>query len=609
MDDTDGVHGDDEGTQFRGDDDLGEGGSEVEEEDVYSQLAQKEQDLLLAAQLGKVLLEKNEELEQRNATLLEEFTQKTEELEQERYSLQMQLAQRQDEFESTIKDLQDDVKSLQDQLSSHDNEVTVGNRKHTQDLRQLQQHNETLSEQLRQSVAQQDVLSSELEQLRCQLSSRRTSFDRRVDQVGELEDELESLRHRLQELEVRIRTVAEERDALAAELEDLQEYVLLLEKQRQKQDTQLNDQQREMRELQEVNTSLQVQLDHVTTYTHNSSGSSQTLFSELANMSDMPDGQVQMHNLDRVTSLSAEMLDEDQFECDDDNEAIFSDTAMVSSPFPTDRSSDFPAMSDEHGDISNTSNQQVLDMMGEAGAEWGEEVTNKIHSDRDHPNHSHQGKAVLSSSHDNQNPRERRPVSLTEELQALLMEMTQSSDSNHDNSESHSSGHNDEGAGDDGFGSLDHERLQRQFSLPTIQPDISDILEDQQSRLRELQKERDALQDALFGRLSPNTLLQQTRAERDAALQRVEQLERDLAQSRQDVASLSTQLMAAIRQKVTISQELDQWQVDLSDMLMVQMHSRITEQQRAEQAIGQLEKQVKTKRPSPSPSPFKLHKS
>lgn len=591
-----------------------EGESELDD-NVYAQLAQKEQDLLLAAELGKALLEKNEELEQRNASLVDEYTQKTEELEQERYSLQMQLTQQQTEFECTIKDLQEDIKTLRDQLSSQDSEVSAGNRKHTQDLRQLQQHNEALSEQLRQSAAQQDSLSAELEQLRNQLSRRRTSFDRRVDHLGELEDELESLRHRQQELESRIRSLTEERDALASELEDLQEYVLMLEKQRQRQDGQLNEQQRDIQELRETNSSLQVQLDHVTSLAHNSSGSSQTLFSELASMSDAPDGHPQMHNLDRVTSLSAEMLDEDDFECDDDD-IIFTDAAMVSSPYPASSNpGGFLCLSDHRDDHHDTDSRMastpVLDMMGEAGAEWGQEGAV---SDGGHRLDSRQEESAASLVAQDPAPAARRHLSLTEELQTLLVEMS-SQTTDRETGKAQSSTCDNDDDDDDGESSLISQddrharyKLHHQFSLPTVQPDLTDILQDQQNRLQALQKECDRLQDQACGRLSPDDLLRQTRMERDAALKRVEELERDLAQSRQDVASLSAQLMAAIRQKVNLSQELDQWQVDLNDMLMLQMYSRITEQQRAEQAIGQLEKQVKAKTTT-APSPLKLHKS
>ena len=49
-----------------------------EEDDVFAQLAQKERDLTLAAELGKALLEKNEELERRNEQTIEDFAHKIE---------------------------------------------------------------------------------------------------------------------------------------------------------------------------------------------------------------------------------------------------------------------------------------------------------------------------------------------------------------------------------------------------------------------------------------------------------------------------------------------------------------------------------------------------
>lgn len=45
---------------------------------IYHLLEQKERDLLLAAELGKALLEKNEELSQQNEKMAEDFSQKLE---------------------------------------------------------------------------------------------------------------------------------------------------------------------------------------------------------------------------------------------------------------------------------------------------------------------------------------------------------------------------------------------------------------------------------------------------------------------------------------------------------------------------------------------------
>jgi coiled-coil domain-containing protein 64 len=48
------------------------------EEDMYVMLAQKERDLLLAAEIGQALLEKNEELSRQNEKIAEDFSKKLE---------------------------------------------------------------------------------------------------------------------------------------------------------------------------------------------------------------------------------------------------------------------------------------------------------------------------------------------------------------------------------------------------------------------------------------------------------------------------------------------------------------------------------------------------
>ena len=51
---------------------------EPDENDIYVMLAQKERDLLLAAEIGQALLEKNEELSKQNEKIAEDFSKKLE---------------------------------------------------------------------------------------------------------------------------------------------------------------------------------------------------------------------------------------------------------------------------------------------------------------------------------------------------------------------------------------------------------------------------------------------------------------------------------------------------------------------------------------------------
>ena len=54
------------------------GASVDEEDDLREQLIQKEKDLILAAELGKALLEKNEELNEANEKMADEFSKRLE---------------------------------------------------------------------------------------------------------------------------------------------------------------------------------------------------------------------------------------------------------------------------------------------------------------------------------------------------------------------------------------------------------------------------------------------------------------------------------------------------------------------------------------------------
>ena len=58
--------------------DENEVGDENKVTDVHALLAQKEKDLILAAELGKALLEKNEDLSQHNEKMAEDFSKQLE---------------------------------------------------------------------------------------------------------------------------------------------------------------------------------------------------------------------------------------------------------------------------------------------------------------------------------------------------------------------------------------------------------------------------------------------------------------------------------------------------------------------------------------------------
>ena len=58
---------------------------------------------------------------------------------------------------------------------------------------------------------------------------------------------------------------------------------------------------------------------------------------------------------------------------------------------------------------------------------------------------------------------------------------------------------------------------------------------------------------------------------RDAAVKRKNNTEIELARSRIDVMQINSQLLEAIQQKVELSQQLEQWKIDMQELLEEQV--------------------------------------
>ena len=103
-----------------------EGGTKKAEVDIYKVIQEKEHDLVLAAELGKVLLDKNEEISQIREKIVLDYTQRLEvqgnqdyqrlsylhrisslqALSQEKYLMSRQLERLEDEYQQEVAELQ-----------------------------------------------------------------------------------------------------------------------------------------------------------------------------------------------------------------------------------------------------------------------------------------------------------------------------------------------------------------------------------------------------------------------------------------------------------------------------------------------------------------------
>ena len=91
-----------------------------------------------------------------------------------------------------------------------------------------------------------------------------------------------------------------------------------------------------------------------------------------------------------------------------------------------------------------------------------------------------------------------------------------------------------------------------------------------------MKEERDTYkQDMEDSSLSKDQLIKKAWEVRDAAVKRKNTAEIDLAKERIATMQINSQLLEAIKQKVELSQQLDQWQGDMEQLLEEQMRERL----------------------------------
>ncbi|KAH6933600.1 hypothetical protein HPB50_016788 [Hyalomma asiaticum] len=100
------------------------------------------------------------------------------------------------------------------------------------------------------------------------------------------------------------------------------------------------------------------------------------------------------------------------------------------------------------------------------------------------------------------------------------------------------------------------------------------------TELRALHEERDRLRDDVgSSRMAKDEIVKRAWDTRDQAVARKNNTEIELAKTRIELMHINSQLMEAIQQKVELSQQLEQWQVDMQSLLdeRVQKQLRIQE--------------------------------
>uniref|UniRef100_A0A8C4EJX7 BICD family-like cargo adapter 2 n=1 Tax=Dicentrarchus labrax TaxID=13489 RepID=A0A8C4EJX7_DICLA len=212
-----------------------------------------ETDLILAAELGQALLEKNEEL----AASLEQSEKEVEALQQEKHVLQRKLEMNELTSGQREVELAADLAALRAELERHHSQGRDRRRDESEQLTQLANHNQRLVEQLAEAVTLEHSLRTELRSLREEMEE--SSFSRNINftQLENTQAENRVLLERLSHMEAQLKASEEDSDRFRTERERLRDRQSELQMKLREKEAEIEQEQGVVFELRTLNHSLQ----------------------------------------------------------------------------------------------------------------------------------------------------------------------------------------------------------------------------------------------------------------------------------------------------------------------------------------------------------------
>ncbi|XP_076369466.1 bicaudal D-related protein homolog isoform X2 [Tachypleus tridentatus] len=503
------------------------------DDDIYAELNRRENDLILAAELGKALLEKNDELSRANERLTEEYSSKLEDLEQEKYTLKRKLDVLAAEYDSRVAELQTDLNELRRELDEHRNLVKSTEKENHHVIQELQDQNQRLTEALKQ-----------------------------IDMLIEKKADLEN----------RIQELIEEKEGLSVSLEESNERVLVLERYKEEQDNQIRRQKKDLEELKQTNYELQNKLGNVLRRTSTPTFGETSIFTEI--------------EMSSVSSVDEELrsLNGSQF--------------GQSRPFTYSGSVGFQGDLDEdeteYDEAELSPFTGVLPQESEENLKFRQELADIYHQLRRLCEDLRRRRDSLSAdsgvppSPDDIEVHHIRVGMISgvlHELRVLMQELlVNCSDSlcmSCQTVENESSV----------VQKIREDLVDKTEELKKKSEEISKLttkVSVQEAELAALKEERDRLAEDIGNtNMGKDQVVKKAWEVRDKAVARKNAVEIELAKTRIDVMQINSQLMEAIQQKVELSQQLEQWQVDMQSLLNEQLRAKLQNQEQEEKASSQ----------------------
>ncbi|XP_037387078.1 BICD family-like cargo adapter 1 isoform X2 [Pygocentrus nattereri] len=208
-------------------------------DELLAALRRKEEEVLLAAQLGKALLLENRQLKEERVKLHEQYTDQVEELEQARHELRLKLQGCQVQWESQVAELERDVLELRAQVEELTQALSEVEREKSRNQQQHIEISQQLREQLHTAMEVERTVTAELQSLKLELRERGHPRPQDEELLSALREQVARLTQREQALSQRLETACEENAELKDKVSSLHTHLGLQEQQSQTQTQQV----------------------------------------------------------------------------------------------------------------------------------------------------------------------------------------------------------------------------------------------------------------------------------------------------------------------------------------------------------------------------------
>ncbi|KAG7484839.1 hypothetical protein MATL_G00053860 [Megalops atlanticus] len=231
--------------------------------ELLAALKQKEEEVILAAELGNALLLENRQLKEENDKLHEQYSDKLEELEQDRHELRVKLEGCRTTWESQVTELERDVQDLTTQKDKLSQALSEAERSRTRAQQENAEQNHRLREQLSTALEVERVLTAELHALKQGLREQSHSSSQDEELVSAMKEQVACLSQKKMALEQRLEAVCQENASLRESLASLHTRLALQEERGLLQSQQLAEAQREVEASRGRNQQLQEQVEEL----------------------------------------------------------------------------------------------------------------------------------------------------------------------------------------------------------------------------------------------------------------------------------------------------------------------------------------------------------